>query len=247
VPIDPVTVIAVVLVIALAAVAQSMSGIGFGLIAGPGLALLAPDLLPGALLVGSLFVLVTTLVQNRSGISIGTILMPGILSLPGALLGSLALISVENTIIRITVGLAVVAAVISSAAGARLPSTPASLAAAGFFAGALSSIASIPAPPLVLVYRPERVEQVRANLSLLFLFTTTASLGTNAIVGKTTTDDIVPGIVVGIVAVIAQVLARPLARRIQMDRARQIALGLSLVAGISLLVDSAVRLVDGVR
>lgn len=231
---------ALVIVTALAimagAVAQSVTGVGFGLIAAPALLIFAPDAGPVPVLMASLVVLTVTLIDNRSGWDLRPVATIVAGSAPGVVLGAILSSLLDTTIVSLVVGAVIVVAGAATLCGGRLPDRPVVLAGAGAAAGVLNSLASVPGPALALVYRPPSAEAFRANLSAAFLAMTGLSLVATAVTSPPSHDVLLLGGAVTVLAVIGQLLGRRWARSLPAARVRIGAIGLSIVAGVALIV-----------
>lgn len=163
----------------LAAVVQALTGAGFGLVAVPLVILLAPNLIPGPLLIVTVILMIVVVVTGyrtggrlkrsdarllgpaTAGITIGALVM----------LPALGWVGEHEVMVNAIVGTCVLAAVIplllpgfsAPAVGER------GMAGAGVLAGILTVVAALPGPPLILVYPAKDAARYRTGLAVLFL------------------------------------------------------------------------------
>ncbi|WP_426997185.1 sulfite exporter TauE/SafE family protein [Pseudarthrobacter sp. N5] len=117
-----------------------------------------------------------------------------------------------------------------------VPQNRFTLFTAGVLGGVLGTVAATSGPPLVVVYRNMDPQRYRANLSLFFLISSLVALVASITVGSFGTSELVascwllPGVALGALA------SRPLVKRLSAAAIRPAALGLCLVAGVSLVI-----------
>jgi len=139
----------------------------------------------------------------------------------------------------VAVGAAVVVAVVAALRGWQVPQGRWSLAGAGVVAGALSTLAATPGPPVVVAYHPGDPVRLRANLCLFFLLTSAVSTAALVLGGGLdagallTAARLLPGVAAGLG------LGLLLRRRVPAAAVRPAALWLCLVSGGVLLVSGA--------
>jgi uncharacterized protein len=119
-----------------------------------------------------------------------------------------------------------------------VPLTPASLAVAGFVAGASGTATSIGGPPIALLFQRQRPEVVRATLSVFFFVGVLISLSGLALSGSLDRTAsllalaLAPGVVVGF-------LVGSVSRdRIERDTFRRAVLVVCTISALALLVRS---------
>jgi uncharacterized membrane protein YfcA len=155
--------------VAVAAFIQGTSGIGFALIQAPVFAFLAPELLPGGLLVLMLPLNLYVAWRERQAIDISGAKLITAGRVVGALGGIGVLLLLSTRSLNIAIGLVTLAAVaLSAAAPAFKPGTRA-FVAAGFATGVTETATGIGGPPLALVYQHEEPAILRSTIALCFL------------------------------------------------------------------------------
>lgn len=177
-----------------AAAVQALTGSGFGLVAAPLVVLLAPDLLPGPLLVVTLGIMAAALVAGwrtggRPGREDVALLWPaGLGIVVGVLVTAPALgwITAHQPLVTTLVGVGVIVSVAPTLlparwrpafGGGRTPRARQKImGGAGAAAGVLTVTAALPGPPLILAYSARDAARYRTGLAVLFLVASVASL-----------------------------------------------------------------------
>ncbi|MFJ3671491.1 TSUP family transporter [Streptomyces sp. NPDC090106] len=220
------------------AVAQSATGVGFGLLAGPCLLLAAPAAGPLPVLVAGAAVLGVTLKENRAGWRGRVVLRIVLAALPGALLGTALLRVADPRTLHALVGAVVAVSGVLGLCGWRPAASPRKLAFASLLGGMLNSLAAMPGPPLALAYRPEDTAQFRANLSGAFLAMTAVSLTATVLSRPPSHGELTLALAVSVTALAGQLAGRRWARRLPAPAVRTGAVSLSILAGVVLFVRS---------
>ncbi len=251
--VDPYLVILLGAMITLGAMVQATIGFGVAVVAAPFVVVLAPELMPGALLVVG-FVLPLVEVTTGSRLvewrALRWALVARLLTTP---LGVLVVARFSATAIAVTVGVMVIVAAIVAAATSRVSSplsatrsasldpglvrtTRRAAAVAGLVSGVTATAASIGGPFLAIVLRHEPAERLRGTLAAFFLAGSLTSLVGLATAGELTGDQVVAGAMWVPFLVAGSALARPVRRRIDAVLLQQLVLGLACVAGIGVIV-----------
>jgi len=172
------------IVVAAAALLQSMVGIGFGMVAAPVLAIIDPVMVPGPLLAVALAMAALMLARewhsvDREGLVfalMGRIPMSFLAGLTAGLLSPQLFMLVFAAIILVAVGL--------SLSGWRLPATRRNLLLAGGVSGYMGTITSVGAPPMAIVYQHAAGPTLRATMGAYFVIGTTVSIAALALFGQ---------------------------------------------------------------
>jgi len=222
-----------------AAAFQRITGQGFGMIAAPLVALVAPHMLPTALLVlGAVVgyramradfsaVNLSELPAGMAGRALGAVLAAW---LAGALIGSGS--------IGIAIALVVFTAIGLSLAGLRVAISRISLFVAGLAAGLMGTLTAIGAPPMALLYQHEDRKRSAAMQNSFFMFGMVVSFAALFWQGLVRLDHIGFAILLA-PAVFAGLAASNIINRVLGDfPARPIALGLAGVSASLLLIQS---------
>lgn len=226
-------------VCAVAAIVQRATGSGYGIVAAPLLALLAPSTVPGPLLVATAFVMADVAFRHRADLNLRSI-APVLAALPvGIVAGLLLTFVLSERVSHLCVAIAVLAGAGASLFGRRVHYTRATATAAGITSGILTVLAAQPGPPVTLVYPTESANRTRATLSLYFLIASILSLIPLAFAGNGW--DAPSVIVVMCIASLAGVsLARPVLRLAGARTIRIASITLCGAAGGTLLIRTLV-------
>jgi uncharacterized membrane protein YfcA len=172
---------------------QGTIGFGFGVLTVPLLSLLNPIMAPVPQLLMVLPLTVAMFWRERHHIVwSGTAYMLGG-RLPGALIGIVTIKMAAGgatSAIDAVIALAVLTAVGLLSIDVSVPRNPATEFAAGTAAGFMGMVASIGGPPLALLYRNEAGPTIRATLSAVFTVGLCVTIGTRAVTGEITADDV---------------------------------------------------------
>ncbi|MGY2085866.1 sulfite exporter TauE/SafE family protein [Blastococcus sp. SYSU DS0539] len=235
---DPFVLLLCGLAVLVASVVQTATGMGFGLLAGPLVLLVAPALVPGPLLMGTLAALLPALWRDRAALEFDAMRGAMLASVPGAVAGLGLVRVIDGRVLGMTVGIVVLGACGAALAGIRLPGGRRALTVAGFTSGALSTVAATPGPPLVVTYRAPTPAAQRANLSLFFVGTTVLSLSVLGAGGELSGSGLASGAVLVPFVLLGFVAAGPLRRRLTLPAMRRAALVLCVLSGAALLIRS---------
>lgn len=230
------------LVVAGATFVQSCSGFGFALVAAPLLAMLAPDLIPMVLVIASLPTLLWVIWRDGAGIARRDFVALGLGVAPGSLAGLWLLGRMDVTWLSLLIALSVLAAILASFGGFRIPVRPATETAMGFISGAGGALMGISGPPLVILYQDADRDRFRATLSVAFLVGNAITICGYALVGRLG-GDVLPRIGLLVPATLVGLwLSHGLAKRVERGRVRAFGLGLAAASSVILLVRTLARL-----
>lgn len=157
--------------VTLAAALQRITGQGFGMVAAPLIALVAPQMLPAALLVLGMVVGWRAVRADLSAVTVRE--LPA--GMTGRALGAVVAALIAGPLVAsgglgIAVALIVLVAVGLSLAGLRVAITQATLFSAGLAAGVMGTLTAIGAPPMALLYQHEDRARSVAMQNTFFLF-----------------------------------------------------------------------------
>ncbi len=173
-------------IVALAACVQGAIGFGLGMLAAPLIALIAPELLPGTVLVLATFLSLSAMLRERSRIDWGIVGWASLGRIPGSLLGAAVVALLPPAGLTLGLAAAVLLGVLGSALGWSPRRTTGTLLMAGGASGVLGTATSIGGPPMALVLRGEEPAVVRATMSGCFVVGCLLSLGSLLGVGALT-------------------------------------------------------------
>ncbi|MWB97151.1 sulfite exporter TauE/SafE family protein [Agromyces seonyuensis] len=224
-------------VVVLATIVQRLTGMGFGVVAVPLLALVAPAYGIFSVLVLTIAVMAIAAWVERDALDARSLAIASAASLPGIALGTVLASRLPLAATHFAIGAIVIAGSAASLAGWRIAPGRPSLVAGAVAAGVLTPIAALPGPPMALVYRPEDVRRMRATLSAFFAVgsivaavTALAAGVADPVAESGRAAVLVPAILLGVI------LAVPLVRRLHRRVVQSAALLLSLCSGAALLI-----------
>ena len=204
------------------AVVQSTIGFGLAVVAAPFVVLLAPDLMPAALLLPALTLPVLQAVQARGA--------GRRLAAAGLGAGRRARCSrrwawrwspVLAAGHRRPRGVLILVTVALSVRAVDLRATPRNAAVAGAVSGISGTAAAIGGPFLALVLQHERPQRVRSTLAVFFVAGSLLGLGGLPLGGELTREQVVAGLVWVPFGLVGFAVAAPLRTRIDPDRFRR--------------------------
>lgn len=223
-----------------AAIVQSTSGIGFGLIAAPLLVLIDPKFVPGTVIVLGVTVSFLSAVRdirdvNRAYVAAG---IAG--RIPAAIFAASLLASLSEVVFQIIFGTIILLAVPVSLWGPALrPSVP-GVAIAGMFSGFTGTLTSVGAPPFAIALQNAPAHQMRATMNAVLTLGACVSLTALWAYGNFGWADILrgvallPGVLLGFYAARFVIAAPGTARWL-----RYAVLGLCLLASVALILRAA--------
>jgi uncharacterized membrane protein YfcA len=174
----------IVLAVAVGALLQGSMGVGFALVVSPVLALLAPDLLPGCVLILMLPLNAYVAWRERRAIDwrgCGWITLG---RCAGGIVGLAVLVQLRGDELRLFVGIATILTAFGSMLSGDFALRPRVFIGAGVVTGITETATGIGGPPLALVYRHQPGPVLRATLAVCFLVGQIVSLLLLALSGR---------------------------------------------------------------
>ena len=154
--------------VALGALVQSIAGFGLGLLSGPALAALDPQLVPAPVLLVTIVLGLLIIARDHKAVvwhEVGFVTFGRLL---GAIAAATLLASINIAVFYVVFGLMVLVGVCLSAVGLRGRLNRRNLIAAGVGSGVMGTFASIGAPPILLVYQGADLVRARSTLAVMF-------------------------------------------------------------------------------
>lgn len=186
---------AIVLVVALSAWIQGSVGFGYALVAAPILALIAPELVPGPLILSSMLLSAAAGVRERGDIDWHGVRLALLGRLPGVALGATAMAWLTTETMGLVFGVVVLLGVVLSVSGVRVRMSTRTLLATGFLSGVMGTMTSIGGPPMALLYQDSEGPRLRSTLNTCFAFGAAMSLPALALAGHFGGTQIVAGLI----------------------------------------------------
>ncbi|MFV0259733.1 MAG: sulfite exporter TauE/SafE family protein [Acidimicrobiales bacterium] len=170
-------------ILVLSAMFQSAIGFGSSLIAVPLVAQVAPEAVPGSVVVATVALNLAVLIREREAVDLTPLRPAALGAVAGTSTAALLLQTLSDRALLILVAVCVLAMVALVASGATPQRTRKTMLAAGAGAGFASTAAGIPGPPIALVYTDADGARVRGSLAAFFLLA-----GTFTMIGLRLTD-----------------------------------------------------------
>lgn len=177
-----------------AAIIQSSSGLGFGLIAAPVLLLIDAKFVPGTVIVLGTMVSFLSAARdvrhiNRAYVAAG---IAG--RLPAAIVAASLLASISEALFQIIFACLILFAVALSLAGPAFRPSVRSMAMAGVISGLMGTLTSVGSPPFALALQNAPPKEMRATMNAVLLLGACVSMGSLAVFGSFGLGDVVRGI-----------------------------------------------------
>jgi uncharacterized protein len=171
------------LVIMVAAMVQSTTGFGLGIVAAPVLAVIDPELVPGPLLALALGLSIMVAWRARSAIRFRELGFALGGRIPASFLAGLTVGFLSPQAFLLMFALMILAAIGLSLSGWKLAPTPVNLVVAGAVSGYMGTITSVGAPPMAIVYQHAPGPELRAFMAAFFVVGSAVSLTALAVFG----------------------------------------------------------------
>lgn len=204
------------------------------MVAGPIVALLAPQLMPESLLVTAAVLPVVTLSAEGRHADLGGLRWALLGRLPGMFLGGIVVASVAPEQLSVVVGVCVLAAValsiVTASRGLVIRRTSTTLGVAGAVSGFTGTSVAVGGPPMALIYQDAGGPRIRATLAAYFAVGSVLSLITIFALGAGSVPALMFGLTCTPIVLISHVVA---------SRWRNVAPGPIQIAVLSLAAFSA--------
>jgi uncharacterized membrane protein YfcA len=218
---------------------QAVVGLGLGLLTAPVVALVEPSLVPVLPLWLALLISGLNLVDEHEHVDWRSTAWSLPARVPGTIVGAWLVASFTEAQIGVALAAMVLLAVVLTIRTVDVPLNPASLAVAGFVAGATGTATSVGGPPIALLYQRGVPEVVRATLSVFFFVGVIVSLTGLALTGSLHREPSLLALVLSPSVVVGYVVGRRTRSLVEGEVFRWAVLGVSTVSALALLVHSA--------
>lgn len=200
---------------------QSSLGFGAAFVLVPVLAIAAPEVLPGAIIVAVVPLSMAMIGVRHAGLDVAAVGRVTLGRLPGIVAGGALVGALTTRSLTVAIAVLLLAAVVTSAAGVEVAVTRRSEVLAGAVSGLTGTAAGLGGPPLALLYRGEAGDRLRPTLAGVWLVGSLPALASLAAFGALTRDQVVVGALLGIGTVAGLVAAAPAVRRLPDDVLRR--------------------------
>lgn len=236
---DWVLVVGLGLAVLAGGVVQSTIGFGMAVVAAPVVVLLAPDLMPVALLVPAFSLPVLQLSHGVRDITwhpLGWAIAARALFTP---VGVVVVATFSPRAIAALVGVLILVTVALSVRTIDLRATPGNAAVAGAVSGISGTAAAIGGPFLALVLQHERPTRVRSTLAVFYLAGSLLGLGALAVGGELSREQLLYGLTWVPFVLLGYVVGAPVRARIDPEKFRRAVLAFCVLASITVIVRAA--------
>nr|WP_228550767.1 sulfite exporter TauE/SafE family protein [Endozoicomonas sp. OPT23] len=226
------------LVVFFGAWVQGMIGFGLAVVSAPVLYLVAPQMVPSALICVSFFTALLGLRRYREQIDLSQIKYAIAGRVPGSLLGVLLLSFATRETMSLLIGVSVLLAVLVSLSRINVQVSKQNLLFAGFISGVTGTTSSIGGPPVALVMQNESGDRIRSGMSAYFAFSNLISLAFLAAAGLFGLDDFVMALALLPAILAGNSLSRKLSLKVNQRIIRHMLLLICSFAGVSALASA---------
>lgn len=232
--------IVIAVAILLGAITQTTVGLGLGLVAAPVLTFVAPELMPGVVIMLGMLLPMLTLLREHHEIDWHGVVWVTPSRLLGTIGGVWVITQVTAESLERVVGVVVLLAVALTVHTFVVPVNRGTLTAAGMVSGVTGTATSIGGPPLALLYQHRPPHQVRSTMAVFFVTGSAVSLIGLGIAGELTLREAkIAGLLLPVL--MAGVLAGTLLRsRLPLRVMRPALLAVSAASAVVLLIKSYV-------
>ncbi|MDB5656134.1 MAG: hypothetical protein JWQ94_3747 [Tardiphaga sp.] len=223
-------------VVAVAAFVQAAIGVGFALIMAPILALTAPELLPGGLLL--LMLPLNAFVGWRERAALDWFGSGWITAgrAAGTFLGFWVLVAVSSSTLNLLVGVATLLAALASLLAPAFNANRRAFLAAGVMTGITETATGIGGPPLALVYQHHAAASLRANVAVCFLIGEVFSVLLLAATARLTWGQFEAALLLFPTLALGAFASQIVHGRLDQRLLRHCVLGFAMVSGVVLIV-----------
>lgn len=181
-------------VVATAAFLQGVGGVGFAMLAAPVAVFLAPNMVPGSLLVlgGSVSLLAALRERHEIVKSVVSWALAG--RLVGTIIAAVGMTQLPSDWLGLLFGGFILMAVLLSASGLKVKTTVVNLCGLGVVSGMMGTLTSVGAPALAIAMQSLKPAQLRPSLGSTLFIGSLISIGSLALAGLFTWKDLLSGL-----------------------------------------------------
>lgn len=219
-------------VVLLGAALQGAVGFGLGMLAAPVISIIAPQLLPGFVILLAVVLTASAALIERTSIDVRGAGWALVGRIPGSVGGTLLVAWLSDDALTIFVVVTVLLGVGISLRGWAPAATPSNVAIAGVVSGAMGTATGIGGPPMALVWQGSEPATYRATMSAYFLIGTLISLVMLIGAGQVSRETVIWSVYAVPVVLLGWGVSRIAARRIDQHAVRLGAVILSVVGAL---------------
>ena len=230
--------VAIAVAVLLGAMTQTTVGLGLGLVSAPVITFVAPELMPGIIIMLGMTLPALTLVREHHDIDWHGIVWATPARLVGTVVGVWIITRVTAEDLERIVGVVVLLAVFLTVQAFSLPVNRGTLGGAGFVSGVTGTATSIGGPPLALLYQHRPPHQVRSTLSIFFITGSSVSVIGLGLAGELTVSEAKMAVLLLPVLVLGVLAGTRLRSRLPLSVMRPALLAVSAISAVVLIVKS---------
>jgi uncharacterized membrane protein YfcA len=224
------------LAVAFSAWIQSSVGFGYALLSAPLLALVAPELVPGSVMVSAFVLAAATGYRERGHIDRRGVVLGITGRVPGSLVGAFALAGLPPQAMAMVFGGVVLLAIVMSVSGWRVSRAAPSLIATGVLSGVMGTLTSIGGPPFALVYQDADGPTLRATLNTYFALGNLTSIAALVLANRFGSAELVRGALLMPATLVGLALSNTTRRWIDRGRTRGAVLAVATLSALGVLL-----------
>ena len=224
------------LTVLIAAFVQGSTGLGFALISGPVIGVVAPRLLPVFLLIQMIPLNGYVIWRERHAVDGAGTIWISLGRFVGTFGGLGVLILVSEQQLSLLIGISTVLAVATTLLAPSFEPGKGAFLTAGLVTGVTETSTGVGGPPLALVYQHRPAAVLRSTVAACFLIGEVISLAILAPSGEITADQVRSAFLLLPAVVVGALVSRVVHRRLDGTLLRLVVLGFALVSGVVVTV-----------
>lgn len=240
--IDPTTLLLASIIIFMGSLTQGLIGFGLAVVASPLLYIVDPRLVPVPVILMGFFIASLTLLRQRNRLKFNGIQYALLGRIPGGIIGVVLLILAPQPILGLAIAIIVAATVILSFLKFNIGINRLSLFVAGVLSGIFGNIAAIGGPPVAILLAGKEANQLRADLSTFFVFSSMISLIILGVAGFVNMTQLLLSLMLSPSMILGHFISGKLVQRINKDQIKTFTLILCTISALTLMVKSLIEL-----
>ena len=224
------------LTVLIAAFVQGSTGLGFALISGPVIGMVAPRLLPVFLLIQMIPLNGYVCWRERHALDVPGTIWISLGRFVGTFGGLWVLFVVTERQLSLLIGISTVLAVATTLLAPSFEPGKGAFLTAGLVTGVTETSTGVGGPPLALVYQHRPAAVLRSTVAACFLIGEVISLAILAPSGEITADQVRSAFLLLPAVVVGALVSRVVHRRLDGTLLRLVVLGFALVSGVVVTV-----------
>lgn len=224
------------LLVVFSACLQGISGVGFGMVAAPLLALFRPDLVPGPMLVLGVVIALLAVAREPQDLDRRGLWFALAGRLPTSIAAAMAIGLMPLRMLSLLFAGIILLGVALAALRVPLKPTGENLFVAGLLSGFMGTLTSVGLPPVALLYSQSAPATLRATIGGYLAVGSVISMAALGSVGRFGLHDVLLGLWLLAPLLLGYWLSGPIARRLPRETARILTLALSALAALALAV-----------